>query len=76
MKVTIEDLKKSFKNIMPDALLDKLDPAKPLVDQGVDSLALTAMAVALQNIYKVTLSVEDTVKLKSLNDVVAYLKKA
>lgn len=76
MKVTIEDLKKSFKNTMPDDLLAKLDPAKPLVDQGVDSLALTAMAVALQNIYKVTLSVEDTVKLKSLNDVAAFLEKA
>ncbi|OQX15105.1 MAG: hypothetical protein BWK76_13665 [Desulfobulbaceae bacterium A2] len=76
MQVTVEDLKKCFKNTIADDVLAQLDPAKPLAAQGMDSLALTAMAVVLQNTYKVTIGVEESISLKTLNDVVAFLNKA
>jgi acyl carrier protein len=76
MKTTVEDLKKCFKGIIADDVLAKLDPTQPMVGQGVDSLAITTMAVELQNTYKVTITVEEGVKLKTLNDVVAFLNKA
>lgn len=73
MSVTIADLKKVFAIALPAEKLAKVDPALPLTGQGVDSLAITAMAVALQNAYGVTLTVEEGLKLKTLNDVVAFL---
>lgn len=76
MKATVEDLKKCFETIVPADVLAKLDPAKPLTAQGVDSLALTAMAVALQAAYKVTIGPADGIRLKTLNDVAAFLNKA
>lgn len=75
MSVTVSDLKKVFATVLPSATLDTMDPAKPLVGQGVDSLSLTALAVALEKTYKVRISVEDGIKLKTLNDVAAYLNK-
>lgn len=75
MSVTVSDLKKAFAAVLSSSTLDKMDPAKPMVGQGVDSLAMTAMAVALEKTYKVRISVEDGIKLKTLNDVAAYLNK-
>jgi acyl carrier protein len=72
---TVEDIKKVFGMALPAETLSKLDPDKPFTAQGVDSLALTAMAVALQDAYKITISVEAGLKLKTLNDVVAYINK-
>lgn len=76
MQVSADELKKCFAQIIPEQTLSKLDPGLPLAAQGVDSLAMTAMAVALQNVYKVTIGVEDGLKLKTLNDVAAFLNKA
>jgi acyl carrier protein len=76
MSATLEDIKKTFVFAIPADVLAKLDPAKPLISQGVDSLAMTAMAVALQNAFKVKISVEDGLKLKTLNDVLAFVNKA
>lgn len=75
MSVTVADLKKVFAAALPAGKMDKLDPALPLAGQGVDSLAITTMAVALQKAYNFTLSVEDGLKLKTLNDVVAFINK-
>lgn len=73
MSVTIADLKKVFAAALPEEKLAKVDPALSLTGQGVDSLAITAMAVALQNAYGITLTVEEGLKLKTLNDVLAFL---
>lgn len=73
MSVSVADLKKAFAGALPADRLAKLDPANPLTAQGVDSLAITAMAVALQKAYGITLSAEDGLKLKTLNDIVAFL---
>jgi acyl carrier protein len=76
MSATLEDLKKTFTFAIPADVLAKLDPAKPLAAQGVDSLAMTAMAVAMQNAFGVKVSVEAGLKLKTLNDVLAFVNKA
>ena len=76
MNVTAADLKKVFAKAVPADVLARIDPAKPLAAQGVDSLAFTVMAVALQHTYGVTVTPEDGVKLKTLNDVAAWVNKA
>lgn len=75
MSVTSSDLKKIFAGLVPDDVMSRMDPALPLTSQGVDSLALTALAVALQSAFKVTITPEEGIKLKTLNDVAAYLNK-
>lgn len=75
MKATVEDLKQCLVPIVPAEVLAALDPDRPMVEQGVDSLALTAMAVALQHAYKVTIGVEDGLKLRTLRDVAAFLNR-
>ena len=76
MSVTVADVKKVFTGIVPDPVLQKMDPAKPMVPQGVDSLALTVMAVALEKAFGVKITPGDGIKLKSLNDVAAFINKA
>ena len=73
MTVTANDIIKTFAPFIPKGI--KLDPAKPILEQGVDSLALTALAVALQNAYKVTITPEDGLKLKTVNDVAAFVNR-
>ena len=76
MKTTINDLKRIFASAIPADILAKLDPAQPMAAQGVDSLAMTTLAVALQDAYKLKISVEDGIKLRTLNDVVAFVNNA
>ena len=76
MSATLEDLKKTFAFAVPADVLAKLDPAQPLTAQGVDSLAMTAMAVAVQTAFGVKISVAEGLKLKTLNDVLAFVNKA
>lgn len=73
MPVTAQDILNTFAAVLPADVLAKIDPSKPLVGQGVDSLALTGLAVAVQNTYSVKITAEDSVQLKSVNDVVALI---
>lgn len=75
MNVTAADLKKIFGKAVPADVIAKIDPDQPMAAQGVDSLAITAMAVALQHTYGVTVAPEDGVRLKTLNDVAAWINK-
>lgn len=76
MKVSVADLKKLFAPMIPEEAFSRLDPGLPLAGQGVDSLALTGLAVALENVYRVTITPEDGIKLKTLDDIVAFLDQA
>ena len=76
MSVTLDDVKKVFAQSVPPAVLDKIDPAQPMVRQGIDSLALTILAVAVQNNFGVSISPEQGLRLKTLNDVTAFLNDA
>lgn len=75
MHVTAADLKKTFTGLIPAEALSKLDPGLPMVSQGVDSLALTALAVALENTYQVKVTPEEGLKLKTLNDVAEFINR-
>jgi acyl carrier protein len=76
MPVTVDDVKKVFAPAVSAAVLDAMDPSKPLVGQGVDSLALTLLAVGVQKHFGVAIGPEQGVKLKTLDDVVAFLNAA
>ena len=76
MKVTVEDIKKCLEKAVPPGVMAKMDPDKPMVSQGADSLALTVMAVALQSAYQLKISPEDGLTLKTLNDVVAFVNRS
>lgn len=76
MPVTVDDVKKVFAPAIPAAVLDKINPSQPMVGQGVDSLALTALAVALQNGFGVVIGPEQGLKLKTLDDVVDFINAA
>jgi len=76
MPVTVDDVKKVFAPAVPAAVLDKMDPSQPMVGQGVDSLALTLLAVVVQKNFGVAISPEQGLQLKTLNDVTAFLNAA
>jgi len=73
MSVTAKDIIATFEQAVPNEVLAKLDPSRPILEQGVDSLALTVIAVALQDTFKIKMSVEESIKLKTINDIVAYV---
>lgn len=76
MSVTVADVKKVFAKAVPAGVLDKMDPSQPMVGQGVDSLALTLLAVALQKGFGVVIGPEQGLKLKTLDDVVDFINTA
>lgn len=73
MAVTASDILKLFAVAVPKEILAKMDPAKPMLAQGVDSLALTSLAVALEREYKIELTVPEAIKLQTVNDVAAFI---
>lgn len=73
MPVTAQDILNTFASVLPADVLAKIDPALPLVAQGVDSLALTGLALAIQNTFSIKITAEDSMILKSVNDVVALI---
>ncbi len=75
MTVTAADILKNCEAVIPQDVLAGLDPDKPFLEQGLDSLNLTGMAVAVQNCYGVKISVEDGLKIKTLNDMVAFVNR-
>jgi acyl carrier protein len=76
MSVTVDDVKKVFAPAVSAAVLDKMDPSQSMVGQGVDSLALTLLAVAVQKHFGVAIGPEQGLKLRTLNDVTAFLNAA
>ena len=74
MTSTINELKELMLSIgMDNDLVQGLDPATPLAQQGVDSLDCPAFAVAVEGRYGVQLSDADSLKLKTLNDFVNHM---
>jgi acyl carrier protein len=56
-------------------IVDNLVPALALVDQGVDSVDFPLFILALEKHYAIKIREEDALKLRTLNDVVAYLER-
>jgi acyl carrier protein len=61
---------------MDKALVAELDPGSPLATQGVDSVDCPAFAVALEGKYHLTISDSDSLRLKTLNDFIAFVERA
>ncbi len=76
MQVTVADIRKCLEKAVPAGIMDRMDPAKPMVGQGVDSLALTIMAVTLQTTYQVKISPEDGLTLRTLDDITAFINRS
>ena len=76
MAATAGDLKELMMQIgMDKKLADGLDPALPLAGQGVDSVDCPAFAVALEAKYNVKISDTDSMKLRTINDFVAFVNR-
>ncbi|WP_319779903.1 acyl carrier protein [Maridesulfovibrio sp.] len=73
MSVTVANVIELFASAVPPETLDKIDPDTPLLTQGVDSLALTTLAVALQREFSIELTIADTIALRTVNDIVNFI---
>lgn len=74
MAVTVAELKELMLQIgMDKELVSGLDADAPLATQGVDSVDCPAFAVALEGKYNVTISDSDSLRLKTLNDFIAFV---
>lgn len=73
MSVTTADVIELFATVIPAETLDGIDPDQPLLTQGVDSLALTALAVAMQREFSIELTITDAITLRTINDVVSFI---
>ena len=76
MAVSIAALKELMLQIgMDKQLVAELDPNSPLATQGVDSVDCPAFAVALEGKYNLTISDSDSLRLKTLNDFIAFVER-
>ncbi len=76
MPLNVADLKTLMKRagIEPD-LVDQLDPAVPVLRQGLDSIDLPLVAMAAEKEWGITILDADAVRLRTLDDFVAYVVK-
>ena len=77
MAVSVTELKELMLQIgMDKKLVAEIDPNSPLATQGVDSVDCPAFAVALEGKYNVTITDSDSLRLKTLNDFIAFVERA
>ena len=77
MAATIAELKELMLQIgMDKELVAEIAPDSPLATQGVDSVDCPAFAVALEGKYNLTISDSDSLRLKTLNDFIAFVERA
>ena len=73
MSVTIAALKELMLATGLDAqLVSQLDPAKPLIQQGVDSVDYPGFILAFEDACGVTVSDADSLRLKTLDDFMKF----
>ena len=74
MTVTIAALKELMLATGLDAeLVRPLDPARPLIQQGVDSVDYPGFILAFEEACGVTVSDADSLRLKTLNDFMNFV---
>lgn len=74
MSVTISSLKELMLATGLDAgLVSQLDPARPLIQQGVDSVDYPGFILAFEEAYGVEVSDADSLRLKTLNDFLNFV---
>lgn len=74
MSVTIAALKELMLATGLDAgLVNQLDPARPLIQQGVDSVDYPGFILAFEEAYGVAVSDADSLRLKTLDDFLNFV---
>ena len=76
MKITAADVIAIMREVgVDEKIIKKLKNDVPLLDQGLDSIDLPAMAAAMEKKFKVDLSEIDAVKVKTINDCVRFINE-
>ena len=74
MSITLDELKGLMLSVgMDEALVQGIDAARPLTQQGMDSVDYPAFALALEERYGQTISDADSLRLKTLDDFLAFV---
>ncbi len=74
MSATLDELKGLMLSVgMDEALVQGIDAARPLTQQGMDSVDYPAFALALEERYGQTISDADSLRLKTLDDFLAFV---
>ena len=75
MATTAKELKELMLQIgMDKALVEGLDTTQPLAKQEVDSVDYPSFSLAVEEKYGVKISEADSMRLKSINDFVAFVR--
>ena len=74
MSATLDELKGLMLSVgMDEALVHGIDATRPLTQQGMDSVDYPAFALALEERYGQTISDADSLRLKTLDDFLAFV---
>ena len=73
MSVTVIALKELMvANGIAADLVSRIDPARPLIQQGVDSVDYPGFIVAFEEAFGIAISDAESLRLKTLNDFVSF----
>jgi len=75
MSISVETLTAALKKSKALKNPERLDPARPLPAQGVDSLEMVSIYLAVEENFDIKIPDEDANALITLNDLVAYVEK-
>ena len=73
MMVTNEDVLAALEGVEVSTPISDIRVDVPLVQQGLDSLDLATLMLALESKYKKTIPPEKSARLRTINDIVAFL---
>lgn len=75
MSATIAELKALMLSTGLDAeLVRQIDPDRPLIQQGVDSVDYPGFMLAFEDAYGVAVSDAESLRLKTLNDFINFVE--
>lgn len=75
-KMTAADVIALLKEVgVEEEIINKLKNDIPLLAQGIDSIDLPALVVATEDKYKIDLSNINTIKVKTIDDYVAFVNE-
>ena len=73
MNITSSSLKElMLANGIAAELVSRIDPARPLIQQGVDSVDYPGFIVAFEDAFGIAISDAESLRLKTLNDFVNF----
>ncbi|EGO4877724.1 acyl carrier protein [Campylobacter lari] len=73
MKIETKDILEILKEVGVLVDINTLEINKPLKDQGIDSLDMANLFLNLQEKYNIEISIEDTEKLQTIDELINYI---